>query len=148
MEDGFNIMKFRRRRYITNKTFQFRMLGRLLVLVFLATVISIVATHFFILSSIISVAQETGRAPTGTELIAATIRPLFIVVPIVLVIVAIIVIFISHRVAGPLIRLKQFMGKVGEGDLSVELKFRKYDEIHDVADSFNKMVEGLRKLLK
>ncbi|UCD19303.1 MAG: HAMP domain-containing protein, partial [candidate division WOR-3 bacterium] len=53
--------------------------------------------------------------------------------------------FISHRIAGPLHRLKMYMEKVENGDHSVRLKFRKNDVIHDVAESFNRMVEGIRK---
>jgi len=38
-----------------------------------------------------------------------------------------------------------YMKKVGEGDFSAKLKFRDYDAIHDIADTFNEMVDGLRK---
>jgi len=124
------------------------MLGRLLAIVFVATVFSILMTHYFILQSIVEVWYRLGRSPTATELIWESVKPLFYIVPIVLVMLAILVIFVSHRIAGPLVRLKNYMRKVGEGDLSVELQFRKNDEIHDVADTFNIMVAGLRKLMK
>jgi len=141
-------MKWRRRHYIINKRYQYRMLGRLLAIVFVATVFSILMTHYFILQSIVEVWYRLGRSPTATELIWESVKPLFYIVPIVLVMLAILVIFVSHRIAGPLVRLKNYMRKVGEGDLSVELQFRKNDEIHDVADTFNIMVAGLRKLMK
>ncbi len=69
-------------------------------------------------------------------------------VPIIFILLTIIVIFISHRIAGPLHRLKQYMKKLGDGDFALRLRFRTYDEIHDVADSFNEMVENLKKLKK
>jgi HAMP domain-containing protein len=89
--------------------------------------------------------MEYGRGPTGMELFVASLRPLIIILPVVFVFLGIIVIFISHRIAGPLYRLKMFMEKVENGDYSVELKFRKNDSIHDVADSFNRMVEGIKE---
>lgn len=141
-------MKWRRRRYITNKRLQFRMLGRLLAIVFVTTVFSILMTHYFILQSIVEVWYQLGRSPTANELMLESVKPLFFIVPIVLVMLAILVIFVSHRIAGPLERLKQYMIKVGEGNLDVELQFRKHDEIHDVADTFNVMVAGLKKLMK
>lgn len=141
-------MKWRRKHYITNKRFQFRMLGRLFAIVFVATIFSILMTHYFILQSIVEVWYRLGRSPTANELMWESVKPLFWVVPIVLIMLAILVIFVSHRIAGPLERLKQYMKKVGEGDLSVELQFRKKDEIHDVADAFNVMVANLRKLAK
>ncbi len=122
------------------------MLALLLLVVYLATFTSVFATHYFLLSSIVDFMEEEGRAPGGEELIMVPIKTLAIVVPIIFVVMTIIVIFISHRIAGPLQRLKQYMQKVGGGDLSVRLRFRTYDEIHDVACSFNEMVEGLKKL--
>lgn len=141
-------MKWRRRRYITNKRLQFRMLGRLLAIVFVSTIFSILMTHYFILQSIVDVWYRLGRSPSANELMWESVKPLFWIIPIVLVMLAILVIFVSHRIAGPLERLKQYMRKVGEGNLDDELQFRKHDEIHDVADTFNVMVAGLRKLMK
>ena len=141
-------MKLQRRRYVTHKKFQFRMLGTLLLLVLLATLISTLVNHYFTLSSIVSFTMEYGRPPTGGELLMASVRPLVIILPVVFVILAVIVILMSHQIAGPLFRLKQYMEKVENGDFSATLKFRKHDAIHDVADSFNRMVEGIKKRLQ
>ncbi len=119
-----------------------------MAIVFVTTVFSILMTHYFILQSIVEVWYQLGRSPTANELMLESVKPLFFIVPIVLVMLAILVIFVSHRIAGPLERLKQYMIKVGEGNLDVELQFRKHDEIHDVADTFNVMVAGLKKLMK
>ena len=138
-------MKLQRRRYITHKKFQFRMTGMLLLLVLLATLVTTLVNHYFLLSSIVDFTMEHGRGPTGMELFVASLRPLVIILPVVFVFLGIIVIFISHRIAGPLYRLKMFMEKVENGDYSVQLKFRKNDAIHDIADSFNRMVEGIKE---
>lgn len=122
------------------------MLVLLLLVVYLATFTSVFATHYFLLSSIVDFMEEEGRVPGGEELIMVPIKTLVFVVPIIFVIQTVIVIFISHRIAGPLQRLKKYMRRVGDGDFSVRLRFRTYDEIHDVADSFNQMIEGLKKL--
>jgi len=137
-------MKLQRRRYITHKKFQFRMIGMLLLLVLLATLVTTMVNHYFLLSSIIDFTMEHGRGPTGMDLFIASLRPLVIILPVVFVLLAVIVIFISHRIAGPLYRLKMYMEKVENGDYSVKLKFRKNDSIHDVADSFNRMVDGIK----
>lgn len=141
-------MKLQRRRYITHKKFQFRMMGMLLLLVLLATLVTTVVNHYFLLSSIVDFTMEHGRGPTGMDLLIASIRPLVIILPIVFIILAIIVIFISHRIAGPLYRLKMYMEKVENGDYSVKLNFRENDAIHDIADSFNNMVQGIRQNLE
>ena len=138
-------MKLQRRRYISHKKFQFRMMGMLLLLVLLATLVTTLVNHYFLLSSIVDFTMEHGRGPTGMDLFVASLRPLVIILPVVFVLLAIIVIFISHRIAGPLYRLKMYMEKVENGDYSVKLKFRKNDSIHDVAESFNRMVEGIKE---
>ncbi|MEW6534629.1 MAG: HAMP domain-containing protein [Candidatus Auribacterota bacterium] len=52
-------------------------------------------------------------------------------------------VFISHKVAGPLYRLKKAMGYVRNGEYSREIRFRKGDELHDMAVSFNEMSMSL-----
>lgn len=138
-------MKFRRKQYITHKKYQFRMLGVLLSVVLVGTLVMTFVTHYLLLSSIVDFTSVHGRPPTGKELIVTSFKPLIIIIPAIFLILAAIVIFISHKIAGPLYRLKMYMDKVSKGDLSVKLKFRDHDEIHDVAESFNDMVESLKK---
>ena len=141
-------MKSRRKKYLINKQYQYSHLVLLLSIIFIAIFICIIATHYFLLLSIVSATDKTGIPPTGLELIKISIKPLIIIIPIIFIILVfafIYIIFISHRTAGPMYHLIKAMEKVEKGDLSVKIKFRKNDEIHDVAKSFNKMVEGLRK---
>jgi methyl-accepting chemotaxis protein len=53
-------------------------------------------------------------------------------------------IFISHKVAGPLFRMKKSLDKVTQGDLSVVIKLRKWDDLKDLAEHINLLVEELR----
>ncbi|HEC79131.1 MAG TPA: HAMP domain-containing protein [candidate division WOR-3 bacterium] len=141
-------MKRLRKKYIINKKYQYGAIIFALTIIFIIIFISIFVTHYFLLSTIIRKIEQTGYFPRGMELINLSFKPLVIVIPVIFILLAlsyIVVIFISHRTAGPLYSLKKAMEQVGEGDLSVRLKFRKNDEIHDVAESFNRMVDGLRK---
>lgn len=53
--------------------------------------------------------------------------------------------FLAHRIAGPLHKLKILFGKVKEGDLSDDLHLRKHDHFKDVAQEYNLMLEALRQ---
>jgi len=53
-------------------------------------------------------------------------------------------IFISHKVAGPLFRLKRSLAQVTQGDLNVHIKLRKWDDLKDLADHVNTLIEELR----
>jgi len=52
-------------------------------------------------------------------------------------------IFYTHRLVGPLIRFYHAFGIISKGDYSIRLKLRKKDCLHELADSFNQMVEQL-----
>lgn len=135
----------RRRQYLSNKRYQFRWLGMFLTLVFFAIFVSVFSTHYFILSAVVNEMEQSGICITADRFFSVTMKPLFIIIPLMLVIFAIFAIFYSHRTAGALHRLKQYFKMVEEGEFPDKLEFRKYDEIHDIAHSFNDMVEGLKK---
>ena len=53
-------------------------------------------------------------------------------------------IFVSHKVAGPLFRLKKSLSQVTQGNLNVSVKLRKWDDLKDLADHVNVLIEELR----
>ena len=53
-------------------------------------------------------------------------------------------IIVTHRVAGPLLRFRQFLRSVGDGDLATRLSIRKSDYLQKEADAINEMLTGLR----
>jgi signal transduction histidine kinase len=56
----------------------------------------------------------------------------------------VICIFFSHKVAGPLYKLKKFLIQVKEGQNISRLSFRKGDYFQDIADEFNSAIEKLQ----
>ncbi len=52
-------------------------------------------------------------------------------------------IFLTHKIAGPLYRLRRSCQDIGSGNLTTRLEFRKRDEAHDVARDFNQMAASL-----
>jgi sensor histidine kinase YesM len=57
-------------------------------------------------------------------------------------------IFMSHRIAGPLYKLRQFLAKAKDGDLSQVLSFRKGDYFQELAKDYNELVESFRLKLE
>jgi methyl-accepting chemotaxis protein len=53
-------------------------------------------------------------------------------------------VFISHKIVGPMYRLKQIMRAVGEGDLTHRVRFRTRDRLKDVGEACDEMIVGLR----
>ena len=54
-------------------------------------------------------------------------------------------IIVTHRIAGPIYKMKRLLGYVGDGHLMLTEKLRKGDELQHFYDAFEKMVESLRK---
>jgi methyl-accepting chemotaxis protein len=53
-------------------------------------------------------------------------------------------IVVSHRIAGPLYRLRRILKAIGDGDLSTPIRIRKNDYLHKDAEAVCQMVESLR----
>ena len=54
-------------------------------------------------------------------------------------------IIVTHRVAGPIHKMKRLIGYVGDGHLRLTEKLRKGDELQHFFDTFEKMVNSLRE---
>lgn len=67
---------------------------------------------------------------------------------IFLIITFMISVFLSHRIAGPLYKLKSFFRQNGDGKLSPEIHFREHDHFKDVADEYNQMLSRLSAELR
>jgi nitrogen fixation/metabolism regulation signal transduction histidine kinase len=50
----------------------------------------------------------------------------------------------THKVAGPIFKMKRLLRQVGEGKLVLHERLRKGDELQDFFETFEKMVENLR----
>ena len=57
-------------------------------------------------------------------------------------------IYFTHKVAGPVYKMKRLLRQVGQGNLRVEARLRKGDELQDFFDAFTQMVAGLRDMEK
>lgn len=64
---------------------------------------------------------------------------------LMVVLIGLLGIYFTHKVAGPLYKLSQLLKQVGRGNLQVEARLRKGDELQAVFETFSEMVSGLRE---
>ncbi len=88
-------------------------------------------THYSAILSIISDVRET--------LIIKTLKISGISSLLIILGLMALVIFYTHRIAGPLYRIKVCAKSIGEGRLGTKVKFRQRDVIHPFAASLNEM---------
>lgn len=55
-----------------------------------------------------------------------------------------VVLFISHKIAGPLYRFEKDLGEIEGGDLTRQIRLRKDDQLKEFAESLNHMTSCLR----
>jgi nitrogen fixation/metabolism regulation signal transduction histidine kinase len=53
-------------------------------------------------------------------------------------------IYFTHKVAGPIFKMKRLLKKVGDGQLNVDARLRKGDELREFFETFSTMVASLR----
>lgn len=75
-------------------------------------------------------------------LIFASFYSIF-VLTLVTIAIALISVFFSHRIAGPIFRIEKSLELIGKGDLTVNTKFRGKDQLTGLADEINDMVRAL-----
>jgi nitrogen fixation/metabolism regulation signal transduction histidine kinase len=67
---------------------------------------------------------------------------------LMVVLIGLLGIYFTHKVAGPIYKMKGLLAKVGKGSLRVDARLRKGDELQDFFDSFTSMVANLRSFEK
>lgn len=139
---------FYKRRYIVNKKLQFRI--ALIMILEIALISIVMSTIIVCLNDYYQDIFHYIAGPTELQTPLQEINKpvwmfMFGSITFSSVVFALVGIFLSHKIAGPLYRLKRHMIGIGKGSLPTELRFRKGDHLHDIADAFNEMVEGLRR---
>lgn len=86
-----------------------------------------------------------GTSEFFKNLLLSTSKILVLGLFVVVIEMAILTIFVSHKIAGPIYRFEKFAQSVQEGDLSARIHLRKGDEMIETAEKFNEMMDELVK---
>lgn len=65
---------------------------------------------------------------------------------LMVVLIGLLGIYFTHKVAGPIYKMKMLLREAGKGKLSFKGRLRKGDELQDFFQAFQDMIEGLREL--
>jgi methyl-accepting chemotaxis protein len=93
--------------------------------------------------------EEQQRLERDATFLASQQRTLLVglvaLLGLLVVIVGALGIVFTHKVAGPIFKMKRLLRQVGEGKLIVRERLRRGDELQDFFGAFERMVEDLRK---
>ncbi len=137
-----------RTRYFLSKGFQLRYAGIILLVAFFTAILSsltVFRTMSDILGKRLSQVYPQGFFAVIFNEVAFALAWNIIILSALIFIFAI---YVSHRIAGPIYRMKFIIRDIGEGKLDTRIYLRKNDELHDLADEINKMQDNLKAILK
>lgn len=138
--------KNRRRNYFIKKEFQTKFILKFCLLIILACAV-MGGLVYFLSTKTATTSFENLRLivkSTSDFILPTLILSSLIATVLISLACIIVVLFISHRIAGPLYRLEKSLIEIGKGNLAVDVRLRKSDEIKALAASVNNMIRNLR----
>lgn len=138
--------RFRRKRkqYLIAKKFQLKYVGLILLLMFLTAALCSYVVYY---TSMLLLGEKLANVyPQGRLISMVKIVNLKILLSLILIspLVAVIGVFLSHGIAGPIYRMEKFMADVASGNLTARITLRRKDELVTLADGINYLVDSLR----
>jgi hypothetical protein len=142
------IVRLKRRRFLINRKFQFSFLFYMFLLTALMILIMFYSNILF-LNSCYDVGIRLGLPSNHVyfELLNSqkfTMQKIFLTGALTtLVCLTFFGILLSHRIAGPLYRMRLYIEALTEGKTTRDLEFRKDDYFDDLADSLSELAEKI-----
>jgi methyl-accepting chemotaxis protein len=137
----------KRRIYLVKKDFQLKFILKF-CLILLAGVIVSTGLLFFLSQDTLTSSFQDSRLQiksTGLAILPAVIYTNLFALGLVILAAIIVILFITHKIAGPLFRLEKELIRIGNGDLTGRITLRERDQITEIADSINKAADKLHQ---
>lgn len=133
----------KRKNYFIDKRFQAKYMLLIMLLLFIYTFIFIIIIFApYMLTLYFNYPlEDKAEAARTIILLHGKVWP---GIGLVILIFGALSIFITHKIAGPLYRVKKSLSEVTKGNLNVVVKLRKFDDLKDLADHVNLLIEELR----
>lgn len=147
------VSRIRRTQYLIAKNFQVRFALLLSVVGIAVTAVAGIILYL-VLAKIQRLLIDTGvvLSPDVIEFLRQqrslylySLLGVFVGVTLILLMLGI---FVSHRLAGPIFALGRKMNDVAQGNFLATLELRKTDEFQELKDKFNTLVKGLQNQVK
>ena len=136
--------QFQRKTIMIKKGLQYRYMA----LIFASVLLAFLVVGLDVLWTVSKVVNEHPMMQPMLEEMTA-MAPLFgIKIGMYLLIVLIVSVVVSHRMAGPVFKFEKSCAVVAEGDLTHRVYLRKGDQLMDLQDQFNNMAAAMHEAAK
>ncbi|MBN3038425.1 MAG: HAMP domain-containing protein [Candidatus Omnitrophica bacterium] len=138
--------KNRRTNYFIKKDFQRKFIIKFCGLVFLGSVISGILLLRFAGDTLTTafIQSRLTIVSTADYILPGLIGSSLVTLVLVSIATVFVVMYQSHRIAGPLFNLERSAQQIATGDLNLKIKLRSTDEMTKLADCLNEMSKSLQ----
>jgi signal transduction histidine kinase len=126
-----------RKQFMVKKGFQLRFM----IVIILAMVLIAIVTGLSIYSAVMQTLVNQFHGENLAMIQHAITYKLFIRSLLLIFAIAILSVFISHRVAGPVYKFEGIIGDLASGKKVEEFKLRKRDEFYELALAINNLIK-------
>ena len=139
-------MGYKRRNYFINRAFQTEFVLKFCGLVILGSALFGILLYLFSKNAL-TTSFENSRLvikSTSDYIFPGLLLGGLITTVIIAISASIVVILMTHRIAGPMYRFEKYIREVGSGKLCPDLRIRKKDQFQNMVDALNKMTDDLK----
>ena len=136
-------LPYRRKQYLVDRGYQLRFVTRVFVVVLIVAVISSLISTGLLWTNMYR--PDLEQQATLIAALIAVATTLLIELLLAIPLVYFLGIRQSHRVVGPVNRIKRVLEAIGAGDFSQRITVRRGDALEDLAKSINQMADNLRQ---
>jgi len=135
----------RRKDYFIKKKFQSKFIIRFCALVVLGAIITGVSLYLLSGDTVTTafVNSRLSIVRTSDYILPALIGSSLVSIVLVSIATGVVIMYLSHRIAGPLYKIEKCVKEIGEGNLNLKINLRSTDEITELADSLNGMTANI-----
>jgi len=139
----------KRKQVYINKNFQTRFIVKFVLVLVIGGAISIGLT-FFATQDTLTTTFANSRLviqKTAVAIMPSVIYTTLVTTAVVGLIMVIVALLVSHKIAGPVYRFEKDIERIAKGDLKNHVNIRKDDQFQEVAASLNTMIDHLNASL-
>ena len=139
-------MGYKRKNYFINKVFQSEFILKFCGLVVIGSTVFGIILYLFSKHTL-TTSFENSRLvikSTADYLFPGLLFGGLIVAIFTALAASVVVMLMTHRIAGPMYRFEKYISEIGSGRLYSDLKIRKKDQFQNMAGSLNKMTQDLK----
>lgn len=134
-----------RKRYLIDKTFQMRFASEMLLFVVVVPFlvwVTVLVLGVRLLSPETAAAAGEGPGALMLAVFKQQWLPTLLLYAFNMAVVYALIVYHSHRIAGPVYRFADTLRRVGDGDLTQHIKLRKHDFLTDLGMEINRVTHG------